>query len=337
MMLKNITAEQVFQWVNRLTKQANFGELTHEMVCILESLAGVQRVLVYEVYAGKQIRTAVGTNGTERIVRRFPVDFAKADKEDKYGDLLNNLSESKTVCAIEYQSEKLILLAVPDCIGPDRAILIKCEHQISESGILLFSYLLEIYTNQVRLHDNKERDLLTRLPNRQSFDLRLFQVCEYFQTHDLSDAIQDKGSWIAMLDIDHFKRVNDNFGHLYGDEVLLHFSQIMEKSFRYNDFLFRFGGEEFVVVLNLVNKEAAMMVFERFRQSVETFSFPTVGQVTVSIGVTHIDRQALPASLLDQADKALYQAKETGRNQVVFYEDMDIVSVKDVDDDIELF
>jgi len=55
--------------------------------------------------------------------------------------------------------------------------------------------------------------------------------------------MQDKGSWIAMLDIDHFKVVNDSFGHLYGDEVLLYFSQIMEKSFRYNDFLFRFGGE----------------------------------------------------------------------------------------------
>jgi len=127
------------------------------------------------------------------------------------------------------------------------------------------------------------------------------------------------------------------FGHLYGDEVLLHFSQLMQKSFRYNDFLFRFGGEEFVVVLNLVNKAAAMMVFDRFRQAVEAFNFPTVGQVTVSIGVTHIDSQALPASLLDHADKALYQSKETGRNQVIFYEDMDIVVVEEEDGNIELF
>jgi len=336
-MLKNITAEQAFQWANRLTKQSDFGELTHEMVSILESLTGVQRVIVYEVYAGKQVKTSIGADGAERIVRRFPVDFAKADTEDKYGDLLNNLPELNTVHVIDYKSENLVLLSVPDCIGPDRTLLIECDQQVPDSGISLFSCLLEIYTNQVRLHDNKERDLLTRLPNRQSFDLRLFQVCEYFREHHLSDAMQDKGSWIAMLDIDHFKLVNDNFGHLYGDEVLLHFSQLMQKSFRYNDFLFRFGGEEFVVVLNLVNKAAAMMVFDRFRQAVEAFNFPTVGQVTVSIGVTHIDSQALPASLLDHADKALYQSKETGRNQVIFYEDMDIVVVEEEDGNIELF
>jgi len=336
-MLKDITAEQAFQWANRLTKPSDFGELTHEMVCILESLSDVQCVIVYEVYAGNQVQTAIGEDGTARIVRRFPVDFAKAESEDKYSRLLNNLSELKTVYVCEYQSENLVLLSVPDCIGPDRSILIKCKQPVSDSSISLFSCLLEIYANQVRLHDNKERDLLTRLPNRQSFDLRLFQVCEYFREHHLSDAMQDKGSWIAMLDIDHFKLVNDNFGHLYGDEVLLHFSQLMEKCFRYNDFLFRFGGEEFVVVLNLVNKVAAMMVFERFRQAVATFSFPTVGQVTVSIGVTHINTRALPASLLDHADKALYQAKETGRNQVIFYEDMDIAVVEEVEGDIELF
>jgi diguanylate cyclase (GGDEF)-like protein len=193
------------------------------------------------------------------------------------------------------------------------------------------------YVNQVQLHDNKERDLLTRLPNRQSFDMRLFQVCEYFREHHLSDAVQDKGSWIAMLDIDHFKAVNDSFGHLYGDEVLLHFSQIMEKSFRYNDFLFRFGGEEFIVILNLVDMASAKEVFQRFRETIAQFKFPTVGRVTVSIGVTHIDSNALPASLLDYADKALYHAKGAGRNQVIFYEDMDIEVLAENDSDIELF
>jgi diguanylate cyclase (GGDEF)-like protein len=111
----------------------------------------------------------------------------------------------------------------------------------------------------------------------------------------------------------------------------------MEKSFRYNDFLFRFGGEEFVVILNLVDMASARDVFDRFRETIAQFNFPTVGRVTVSIGVTHIDSHALPASLLDHADKALYHAKGQGRNQVVFYEDMDIeLSTKD-DSDIELF
>ncbi|WP_306306215.1 GGDEF domain-containing protein [Methylomonas koyamae] len=137
----------------------------------------------------------------------------------------------------------------------------------------------------------------------------MLQVCEYFRMHPIQDRCQEKSSWIAMLDIDNFKRINDTYGHLYGDEVLLVFSQAMEKHFRYNDFLFRFGGEEFVVILNLVNQADAEATFERFRAAIERHRFPISGPVTVSIGLTHIDHLTLPIHLLDRADKALYQPK----------------------------
>lgn len=271
----------------------------------------------------------------EKVIRRFPVDFSQQEYRDEYADLLNTLVVEADIQIVDYKLYRLLLLHIPNSIGPHRTLLLKAE--INQQLIELCRRLLAIYANKVQLHDNKERDLLTRLPNRQSFDMRLFQVCEYFHEHHLSDLVQDKGSWIAMLDIDHFKTVNDSFGHLYGDEVLLHFSQIMEKSFRYNDFLFRFGGEEFVVILNLVDMASARDVFERFRETIAQFKFPTVGQITVSIGVTHIDSHALPASLLDHADKALYHTKGSGRNQVVFYEDVDIETPVNDDSDIELF
>jgi len=333
-MLDNVTAEQAFEWAERLTRQRDFNALTKEIDVILGGLPSVRQVAIYEVYAGKQVRSS-DNSAVERVVRRFPVDFATIEHHDEFADLLNTMVIASDVQLVDYKSERLVLLHIPNSIGPDRTILLKAE--ISDQLIELCKYLLAIYANQVQLHDNKERDLLTRLPNRQSFDMRLFQVCEYFREHHLSDAVQDKGSWIAMLDIDHFKAVNDSFGHLYGDEVLLHFSQIMEKSFRYNDFLFRFGGEEFIVILNLVDMVSAREVFERFRETIAQFKFPTVGRVTVSIGVTHIDSNALPASLLDYADKALYHAKGSGRNQVVFYEDMDIEMPVEDDSDIELF
>ncbi len=334
-MLSNVTTDQVFTWAERLTKQSDFNALTKEIDGILGSLQGVYKVAIYEVYAGRQVRASEKTSVVEKVVRRFPVDFTTIEHHDEYADLLNSMIVVGGHQVVEYKRERFLLLHVPNSIGPDRTILLKAE--ITEQLIELCGRLLAIYANQVQLHDNKERDLLTRLPNRQSFDLRLFQVCEYFHEYQLKGAMQDKGSWIAMLDIDHFKVVNDSFGHLYGDEVLLHFSQIMEKSFRYNDFLFRFGGEEFVVILNLVEMASARNVFDRFRETIAQFNFPTVGRVTVSIGVTHIDSHALPASLLDHADKALYHAKGQGRNQVVFYEDMDIeLSTKD-DSDIELF
>jgi diguanylate cyclase (GGDEF)-like protein len=179
--------------------------------------------------------------------------------------------------------------------------------------------------------------VLTKLPNRQSLDARLLQVCEHYSDYQVIDMTQEKSSWIAILDIDHFKRVNDNFGHLYGDEVLLIFSQLMGKCFRYHDFLFRFGGEEFVVILNLAFQESAIAAFNRFREVVGNYNFPTVGRVTVSIGVTHVDGKSMPTTQLDHADKALYHAKDSGRNRVVLYEDMPVLVQDDDSGDIELF
>jgi len=111
----------------------------------------------------------------------------------------------------------------------------------------------------------------------------------------------------------------------------------MEKCFRYNDFLFRFGGEEFVVILSLATQETALTTFNRFREVVANYNFPTVGRVTVSIGLTHIDGISMPTTQLDHADKALYHAKDTGRNRVILYEDM-TVPVQDNDhSETELF
>ena len=318
-MPQDTTVELVFSWAEQLTRQNDFNALTNKMVSIIESLNVVQEAVVYEVYAGRRTKVSE-TNDIERVIRRFPVDFSEVEKNDKYADLLSSIIFDKTIQVLDYKSSSLVLLNSPNVIGPDRTILVKAE--LSDSLLDLLQNLLRIYTNQVQLHDMKERDVLTRLPNRQSFDARLLQVCDYFHEHKLGGALDEKGSWIAMLDIDHFKKVNDSFGHLYGDEVLLSFSQIMEKSFRYNDFLFRFGGEEFVVILNLINSTDAKEVFDRFRETVAQFEFPRVGQVTVSIGVTHIDSEALPGSLLDDADKALYHAKGAGRNQVVFCHEM---------------
>lgn len=195
----------------------------------------------------------------------------------------------------------------------------------------------EFYRNLVILHDSKERDLLTRLPNRQSLHARLLSVWEHYCQNPVADNAQEKCSWVAILDIDHFKRINDNFGHLYGDEVLLMFSQIMNKTFRHNDFLFRYGGEEFVVILNLATRSGAEIAFNRFRRAIAEHNFPKIGNVTVSAGITHINGMFMQTTLLDHADKALYHAKETGRNKVVLYEDLSDVVQENNESTIEFF
>ena len=123
-----------------------------------------------------------------------------------------------------------------------------------------------------------------------------------------------------ILDIDFFKRVNDEYGHVAGDEVLLRLSQKMKQDFRYTDLLFRFGGEEFVIILEPIPSAMAQATLERFRKNIAEYQFPLVGATTVSIGYAKITENDFPATILGYADKALYFGKEHGRNCVYNYE-----------------
>lgn len=187
----------------------------------------------------------------------------------------------------------------------------------------LASVFLQIYRNYMQLIDANVHDTLTGLLNRKTFSDRVMHILA--SQHDTHRRTEDKSTppkehCLAMLDIDHFKHVNDKFGHLYGDEVLLLFARLMSKTFREDDQLYRYGGEEFVVVLKGTDLETSCIVLERFRKKMESFHFPQVGNVTVSIGVVAITSQDLPTTVIEQADKALYYAKDHGRNQVCSYE-----------------
>ena len=205
--------------------------------------------------------------------------------------------------------------------------------------------LLAFYMNFLSLLDDNERDMLTGLLNRKTFDMRIAKILAALQENPPRGTVASTSEPIqfclAALDIDHFKNVNDTFGHIYGDEVLLLFSNIMKKTFRENDLLFRFGGEEFVVLLADTGIVHAQIAAERFRNAVEKFSFPQVGKVTVSIGVALISPQEMPRTTIDRADQALYYAKQNGRNQVRIYEELleqGLVKAQNIQTgDIELF
>jgi len=124
---------------------------------------------------------------------------------------------------------------------------------------------------------------------------------------------------VLFADIDHFKRVNDRHGHLMGDEVLLIFAGLVRNALRDIDWVFRYGGEEFVALIKGVSPETIASILERIRVKVQDHPFPQIGQLTVSTGYTAIIDQQLPAYVFEEADKALYYAKEHGRNQVCDY------------------
>lgn len=157
-------------------------------------------------------------------------------------------------------------------------------------------------------------DNLTKLANRHYFD------------HDIEflTAITNRNkSNISMLmvDLDRFKLVNDTYGHLVGDEVLIHSSRILKDSVRTSDRVYRWGGEEFVIIVPETNNEQAGLVAEKICQNFREAHFDVIGNITVSIGVASYDKDEPLEDWFKRVDLALYQAKQTGRNRWVSWLD----------------
>lgn len=187
--------------------------------------------------------------------------------------------------------------------------------------------ILAVYRNFLGLLDESQHDSLTGLANRKSFDRSLLRMLSTISTStkDKDDRRIKSGanfdSWLVVIDIDHFKQVNDQFGHLYGDEILIMVAGIMKSIFRAQDRLFRFGGDEFVVLLRQVNFDNASNTLERFRKAIESYNFhDNIEKITVSVGFARILPTDTPVSVIGHADDAHYFAKANGRNQVCSYE-----------------
>ncbi|MBA1379561.1 GGDEF domain-containing protein [Pseudomonas brassicacearum] len=155
-------------------------------------------------------------------------------------------------------------------------------------------------------------DPLTGLPNRAAWSERLEQEVEQWQRHGNS-------LLIAMLDLDHFKRINDNYGHLAGDRVLKLIASVLRKRIRGSDFIARFGGEEFVLLVPDTPLAAGAKLAEALRAAIEACPFHFKGEpvtVTVSMGMTAFKPGEHSDLVLKRADQALYRAKNAGRNRV---------------------
>lgn len=187
--------------------------------------------------------------------------------------------------------------------------------------------VLEVFSNYFALLDESQRDHLTGLRNRQAMEAYFNSIWSLMpQTRKFELTVNDRrqgseqGFWLAVIDVDHFKRINDGYGHIIGDEILLLISRLLQSSMRANDEVFRFGGEEFVALIESNDVNSADSMLERIRQRVEMHAFPKVGQVTISIGYCRAHSGLLHEEVLGNADRALYYAKSEGRNQIQCYE-----------------
>jgi diguanylate cyclase (GGDEF)-like protein len=194
--------------------------------------------------------------------------------------------------------------------------LLQREHELETLNHTLEQQVLQrteaLAAANSQLEQLATRDALTGLYNRRRLDEKL------------ADCVQSgkrvrRGFSMLLLDADHFKRVNDTYGHSIGDAVLKQLARLLTEHTRATDFVARYGGEEFVVLLpETAHHDEALTVAEKVRSAVEHAQFPQIGRLTISIGISlWSPKDSSSAELFKRADEALYLAKSCGRNQVV--------------------
>lgn len=183
-------------------------------------------------------------------------------------------------------------------------------------------HAMELESKELRLHLAQQeqmasRDALTELPNRASYDRRVLN--EFVQWRNSLAQGSETGLCLAICDVDHFKRINDTYGHLAGDKVLKILAKEISIRLRKTDFVARYGGEEFVIIMPSTTLEDAEPLINSIRQKIEKCPFhfkETQVQITLSFGLSSFEELDTPEKVFERSDKALYRAKAGGRNQV---------------------
>lgn len=338
----------------RISARRDRTEINTALVEALLDLFGPQSLRIYRCFSSgpKTIIFACAGFGQEGIFSRNAYlpqrNFCRPLEHD--AQLRKAYRENSIALDVLPDGENRLIFPVSSMDRPTHLIDIVISENFSSIQRELLTGLIDYFTHHIALLDYGETDTLTGLANRKTFDKHLFEVLgkasndeSYYQssTQRRRKGVHGGQHWLAVCDIDHFKLINDRHGHLIGDEVLVMFAQLMRESFRYDDQIFRFGGEEFVAVLQPATQTNVHTIFERFRETVESHVFSRVGYVTVSIGYSQLLANDTPPDVIDRADEALYYTKHHGRNQTACFENLlaegKILAKSTAKGEIELF
>jgi len=271
------------------------------------------RVRVLRVYPGKAARVK-GLPGAESFSVMDPAKHEPPLPIGVDAPLVEAIRARSTLSSTSIPGGSRLLLALES--GGEVRYLVEAAGEVGLAAAAALSQLASLAAKYFERLAEAETDPLTRLWNRRAFQGHVESGLRRW-------IASGRAHYFGVLDIDHFKRVNDGFGHLYGDEILVLFANLMRRSFRAGDLLYRFGGEEFVVIYGVEAGRDGAQPLERFRAAVEAHEFPGVGRVTTSAGFTRIADAATPVTtLIDRADRALYYAKGQGRNRVSSWESL---------------
>ncbi|MCP5084372.1 MAG: GGDEF domain-containing protein [Alphaproteobacteria bacterium] len=298
----------------------NNADLKAEVDAILKRGPGSLSTYDVEQFYDQYIRSKNDEDDAEREASSGLDDELKAVHEvlrnyvehsKSFGDTLSVSMDELTPDATAQQIAK----TVQCLIGENQ----RMEAETSELRSSVENSQEQVKLLETRLQKAKDVSLydpLTQLRNRGYYDQELPKLV-------IKAALDEKPLCLAVADIDHFKRVNDNFGHQIGDGVLKLFADLLMKNIKGRDLVVRFGGEEFVVLLPETQLSDAMVLLEQIRKKLQGLSLSvrttgqTVGNVTASFGLVQLRPDEDKSALFERADQLLYRAKEEGRNRII--------------------
>ncbi|WP_414931157.1 GGDEF domain-containing protein [Vibrio europaeus] len=317
--------DKIIQSVVEITEQRNSVSLGHCLVATLAEMTPAQSIELTYFINNTAKTVAKVTRSSEQKEFDWIYDSISA-----YSGHRDHLNDNATI-SVDEKDRYVSTHPIPvseDSSAELTVILQDCP----SSYALLIDGFAKIYRNYLAVLHDSERDKLTGLLNRKTLEERLARCFNV-----MPDTPVEITAWVAIIDLDHFKQVNDRFGHMIGDEILLMFAQQMSNYFIGHEQLFRYGGEEFVVLLPQQSTEECRATLEGFRRHIESFRFPQINNLTFSCGVCGITPHEYMPTILDHADSALYYVKEHGRNQVHFFDAECLDRYDNGENDVELF
>ncbi len=330
----------LYSFIDTLTKQHDQLSMVRCFLDFLTKEFSAQDAFYYEIHSHDLKNNEKNNNEKQEFPKLFN-PLTNINIVQEFDSQLLDVYKSREMFMGDTSETGHRRCIYPVVVGLQVFGLIDFKIPVHENKVMeQLGFLTRLFGNLFILIYKKERDGLTGLLHRLDFENRIHRIINHNFGKERRAGTPDD-LCIAIADIDYFKKVNDEFGHLFGDEVLVHLSQLMNRSFRDQDLICRYGGEEFAIAINGVGIKPAVQILERFVKAVQAYRVPQVGSVTMSIGVVQVTKKELLTNIIDKADKALYFAKENGRNQVQAYETLlaenKLPDVSARSGDIELF
>jgi len=230
--------------------------------------------------------------------------------DDNYfhpGKVSENMKWIANILTIEAKENRIVSML--DKNGIPHAFTVSVNEFNKDEYIVSLTDISSTMTKQMNLENKVLHDKLTQAYSREYFDMNYRVMIE-------ESRISGEKLGFMMLDIDHFKKVNDTYGHNVGDDVLKKLVSVVKKSIRFNDILIRWGGEEFIILTLVNSTDNLYTIAEYIRKNVERAYFKSVKHITISIGITFYRENENIRDTIKRADDALYKAKNSGRNRI---------------------